>query len=64
MVGYSLNDLKTKNTIVLLENIKDGGNLGTIIRSANAFGVDGIVLYGDTIDIYNSKVIRSSVGNF
>ena len=64
MLDYSLNDLKTKNTIVLLENIKDGGNLGTIIRSANAFGVDGIVLYGDTIDIYNPKVIRSSVGNF
>ena len=64
MLDYSLNDLKTKNTIVLLENIKDGGNLGTIIRSANAFGVDGIVLYGDTIDLYNTKVIRSSVGNF
>ncbi|MCI5824522.1 MAG: RNA methyltransferase [Candidatus Gastranaerophilales bacterium] len=64
MLDYSLNDLKTKNTIVLLENIKDGGNLGTIIRSANAFGVDGIVLYGDTIDLYNPKVIRSSVGNF
>ena len=64
MLDYSLNDLKTKNTIVLLENIKDGGNLGTIIRSTNAFGVDGIVLYGDTIDLYNPKVIRSSVGNF
>lgn len=64
MLDYSLNDLKTKNTIVLLENIKDSGNLGTIIRSANAFGVDGIVLYGDTIDLYNTKVIRSSVGNF
>ena len=64
MLDYSLNDFKTKNTIVLLENIKDGGNLGTIIRSANAFGVDGIVLYGDTIDLYNPKVIRSSVGNF
>ena len=64
MLDYSLNDLKTKKTIVLLENIKDGGNLGTIIRSANAFGVDGIVLYGDTIDTYNPKVIRSSVGNF
>lgn len=64
MVDYSINDLKTKNTIILLENIKDAGNLGTIIRSANAFGIDGIILYGDTIDIYNPKVIRSSVGNF
>lgn len=64
MVDYGINDLKTKNTIILLENIKDAGNLGTIIRSANAFGIDGIILYGDTIDIYNPKVIRSSVGNF
>lgn len=64
IVNYNINDLKTKNTIILLENIKDAGNLGTIIRSANAFGIDGIILYGDTIDIYNPKVIRSSVGNF
>lgn len=64
MVDYGINDLKTKNTIILLENIKDAGNLGTIIRSANAFGIDGIILYGDTIDVYNPKVIRSSVGNF
>ncbi len=64
MLDYTFNDLKTKNTLILLENIKDPGNLGTIIRSANAFGIDGIILYGDTIDIYNPKVIRSSVGNF
>ena len=64
MLDYTFDDLKTKNTLILLENIKDPGNLGTIIRSANAFGIDGIILYGDTIDIYNPKVIRSSVGNF
>ena len=64
MVDYSLDDLKTKNNVVLLEDIKDPGNLGTIIRSANAFGIEGIILYGDTIDVYNPKVVRSSVGNF
>ena len=63
-VDYNINDLKNKKTIALFENIKDPGNLGTILRSANAFGVEGIILYGDTIDIYNPKVIRSSVGNF
>lgn len=48
--------------IVLLENIKDAGNLGTIIRSAVAFGLDAIVLCGDSIDIFNPKVVRSAVG--
>ena len=49
--------------IVLLENIKDAGNLGTIIRTSCAFNIDAIILYGDTVDLYNPKCIRSSVGN-
>ncbi len=48
--------------IVLLENIRDLGNLGTIIRTSVAFGIDTIVLYGETVDIYNPKVVRSAVG--
>ena len=54
--------LQSCNKVILLENIKDLGNLGTIIRSAVAFGVDAIVLYGESVDIYNPKVVRSSVG--
>ena len=49
--------------VILLENIKDAGNLGTIIRTASAFGIDAIVLYGDTVDLYNPKTVRSAVGN-
>ena len=49
--------------VVLLEGIKDPGNLGTILRSAAAFKVDAIVLYGDTVDLYNPKCVRSTVGN-
>ena len=49
--------------LVLLENIKDAGNLGTILRSCCAFNVDGVILYGDTIDLYNPKCVRASVGN-
>ena len=48
---------------MLLENIKDAGNLGTILRTAAAFNVDAVVLYGDTVDLYNPKCVRSSVGN-
>ncbi len=50
------------STILLLENIKDAGNLGTAIRTASAFGIDGIILLGDTVDLFSPKVVRSSVG--
>ena len=52
------------NKLILLDSVSDPGNLGTIIRSASAFGVDGIILYGNCTDLYSSKVIRSTAGNF
>ena len=48
--------------IIILDGIQDPGNLGTIIRSAKAFNFDTIVLSLDTVDLYNSKVIRASQG--
>ena len=52
------------NRILLLDNIQDPGNLGTIIRSSVAFNVDTIILSSDTVDLYNPKVLRSSQGMF
>ena len=49
--------------VILLEGIKDPGNLGTILRTAAAFNIDAVVLYGDTVDLYNPKTVRSAVGN-
>ncbi len=54
---------KDAQLVIVLENIKDAGNLGTIIRTAAAFGTDGIILAGDCVDLYAPKVIRSSAGN-
>ena len=64
-VGNQLNYIWDKNykRVVLLENIKDAGNLGTILRTSSAFGVDAVILYGDTVDLYNPKCVRASVGN-
>ncbi|MBQ8659525.1 MAG: RNA methyltransferase [Bacilli bacterium] len=50
------------NKVLLLDDIQDPGNLGTIIRSSVAFGLDTIVLSNGTVDVYNDKVIRSSEG--
>ncbi len=52
-----------KNKMIVLDNIQDPGNLGTIIRSAISFGIDMVVLSNDTVDLYNPKVIRATQGN-
>lgn len=48
---------------LLCDKVQDPGNLGTIIRTAHAAGVDGIILTKGTVDIYNDKVIRSTMGS-
>ena len=48
--------------VIILDNIQDPGNLGTIIRSACAFGIDTIVLGKTCVNMYNEKVIRASEG--
>lgn len=56
--------LPTIGRFLLLDNLRDPGNLGTLIRSAVGSGFDGIFLYGDCVDPQNPKVIRSSMGTF
>jgi TrmH family RNA methyltransferase len=51
------------DTIVYLENIADPGNLGTIIRICDWFGIDSILVSDNTVDVYNPKVIRSTMGS-
>ena len=48
--------------LIMLEDIQDPGNLGTVLRSAEAAGADGVILGGMTADIYNPKVVRSTMG--
>ena len=62
-IKTDIQSFKDMQRVILLENIKDAGNLGTILRTAAAFKIDGIVLYGDTVDLYNPKCVRSAVGN-
>lgn len=48
--------------VLLLESVRDPGNVGTILRSAAAFGVSCVVLSGDCADMYNPKTIRGAMG--
>lgn len=61
--NFELSMLQKAKKVLLLEEIKDVGNLGTILRSATAFNVDAVILYGNCTDIYNPKCVRASVGN-
>lgn len=52
-----------KPLLMLLEDIQDPGNLGTIFRTGEGAGADGIIMSGRTADIYNPKTIRSTMGS-
>lgn len=61
-VDYVIDDI-LKDLIVILDEVQDPGNLGTIIRTCDAAGVDGIVILKGTVDVYNPKVLRSTMGS-
>lgn len=59
-----LSESKRKHALfIILEDIQDPGNLGTIFRSAEAAGADGVIMSDKTADIYNPKTIRSTMGS-
>lgn len=62
---YSVEDLlKEKDGLyILLENLQDPGNLGTILRSGEAAGVTGVIMNRECVDIYNPKVVRATMGS-
>ena len=49
--------------LLVLDNLQDPGNLGTILRTAEGAGVTGIIISKESVDIYNPKVIRSTMGS-
>ena len=54
---------KKKKKMLILDNIADPGNLGNIIRSSHWFNIELIVLSRNCVDVYNDKVIQSSMGS-
>jgi RNA methyltransferase, TrmH family len=62
MMESNLNDIKS-SLIVACDTLSDPGNLGTIIRTADAVGAGAVILNKECVDIYNDKVIRASMGS-
>lgn len=56
-----IDDIKN-GSIFILCSVRDPGNVGTVIRSCSAFGIDTLILSRDCADIYNSKTVRASMG--
>ena len=60
---YDIDDILKEDKILLLDKIQDAGNIGTIIRTADAFNVKGIICMENTVDVYSPKVVRSTMGS-
>ena len=62
---YTMDDIiqENKALIMILENIQDPGNLGTIVRTGEGAGITGVIMSTGTVDIYNPKTIRATMGS-
>ena len=62
---YSLHDLliRRNGVFVVLEDLQDPGNLGTIIRTGEGAGIAGVIMTSNTVDIFNPKTIRATMGS-
>ncbi len=61
---FYVRETKPTDWQIALDGIKDPGNLGTIIRIADWYGISTIYCSSDTVELYNSKVIQSTMGSF
>ena len=62
---YTMDDIiqENKALIMILENIQDPGNLGTMFRTGEGAGISGIIMNRTTVDVFNPKTIRSTMGS-
>lgn len=62
MPSSSIDDLLVLDSVVVLVDVRDPGNAGTIIRSAEASGIGGVAVCDGSVDVWNPKTVRSSAG--
>ena len=56
-------DKKEKARYIILDRLQDSGNVGTVIRTCDALGMDGVILSEDCADVYSPKTVRSTMGS-
>ncbi|MEG2813197.1 MAG: RNA methyltransferase [Oscillospiraceae bacterium] len=61
--NLTLENIKKNGHYIMLVDLQDNGNVGTIIRAAEAIGIDGVILTSCTCDIFSQKLIRASMGS-
>ena len=59
----TLTDIEGATLIAICHEVRDPGNAGTVIRAADAAGADAVILTGDSVDLHNPKLVRSSTGS-
>lgn len=62
-LNFGLDALADAKLVVICAQVRDPGNAGTVIRCADAFGADAVILTTGSVDVYNPKVVRSTVGS-
>lgn len=62
-LDFSWHDLDGAKLVVICAQVRDPGNAGTVIRCADAFGADGVILTSGSVEVYNPKTVRSTVGS-
>lgn len=63
IVEHHLEQLHDARLLVICAQVRDPGNAGTVIRCADAFGADGVILTQDSVELHNPKTVRASVGS-
>lgn len=62
-LSFGWDDLAGARLVVICAQVRDPGNAGTVIRCADAFGADGVILTTGSVEVYNPKTVRSTVGS-
>lgn len=61
--AFGMDTINSHGKYIVLDNLQDPGNLGTLLRTADAVGVNGVILSGNCVDLYNPKVVRAAMGS-
>lgn len=63
LFSHNKEDIRPNGRYLIADHLQDPGNLGTIFRTAEALGIDGVILTGETVDVFGTKAVRAAMGS-